>query len=77
MLVVSKEVQIAYANFLSRKGIVQSVLYKYQKWLRFYLDFCHKYQHEIVSKRSLDAFLMKLTEKRQSEQSRNEAKKAV
>jgi integron integrase len=48
-----------------------------QKWLRYYLDFCVKYQHEASSSRSLGAFLVKLTDKRQNAVNRNEAQRAV
>jgi site-specific recombinase XerC len=38
----------------------------YLKWLRFYLDFCAKYRHPPRDSDSLQPFLQKLSEKRQS-----------
>ncbi|MCP4341119.1 MAG: hypothetical protein GY799_20090 [Desulfobulbaceae bacterium] len=73
MLVVSREVRETYSNFLSREGITTKEQYACQKWLRFYLDFCAKYQHEALSPNSLNAFLVKLTEKKQSEPQRHQA----
>ena len=29
----------------------------YRKWLRFYLDFCHKYCHRYVDRESLKQFI--------------------
>jgi integron integrase len=41
------------------------------------LDFCSKYQHDATSSGSLDAYLIKLTEKKQPHQQKNLAQKAV
>ena len=38
----------------------------YRKWLRFYIDFCHKYGHSPTSASSLGPFLSKLASKKQS-----------
>jgi hypothetical protein len=42
-----------------------------------YLDFCSTYQHDATSSGSLDAFLIKLTEKKQPHQQKNLAQRAV
>jgi hypothetical protein len=49
----------------------------YKKWLRYYLDFCKKYQHEYTSSKSLHLFINKLKEKNQSNAQRSQAQKAV
>ncbi len=49
----------------------------YRKWLRFYWDFCHKYQHDVFHSGSLPLFLQKLQDKNQSEQQQKQAKYAV
>jgi len=49
----------------------------YKKWLRFYWDFCHKYQHDILHSNSLLLFLQKLQCKNQSVQQQNQAKHSV
>ena len=38
----------------------------YKKWLRYYLDFCHKYGFELANRQSLPAFQEKLRAKNQS-----------
>ena len=43
----------------------------YKKWLRYYLDFCHKYNHEFSVKKSLAHYINKLKEKSQTDQQQN------
>ena len=49
----------------------------YRKWLRFYLDFCHKYGHPPRAVSSLSPFLAKLASKNQSPDQRQQAALAV
>ena len=49
----------------------------YRKWLRFYLDFCHKYGHSYAGAESLPPFLDKLASKGQSDALRSQAAAAV
>ena len=64
MLVVPTEVRIKYAEFLDKKGIAQKYIYKCQKYLRQYLDFCQKYRYEPATDQGIKAFPQKLTKKR-------------
>ena len=48
-----------------------------RKWLRFYLDFCKKYQHGYADQASLPLFIEKLKSKQQTDLQQNQAKKAV
>jgi len=41
------------------------------------LDFCQKYRHEAATVQGLEAFLLKLAEKRQDVTTRKEAKRAL
>jgi hypothetical protein len=75
MLVVPQAVRDGYGEFLIGKGITHQYQYTYQKWLRFYLDFCGTYQHDATSSGSLDGFLMKLTEKNQPHQQKKSHQK--
>ena len=50
---------------------------EYRKWLRYYLDFCHKYSHPYASVESLPPFLEKLASKNQTEPQRRQAGTAV
>jgi integron integrase len=77
MLAVPTEVRSRYAEFLNKKGIDLKYIYKCQKYLCYYLDFCQKYHHEAATAQGLEAFLLKLAEKRQDVTARKEAKRAV
>ena len=50
---------------------------EYRKWLRFYLDFCNKYNHEYANPASLAPFTEKPASKRQTKAQREQAKRAV
>ena len=49
----------------------------YLKWLRYYLDFCHKYGFNASDPRSLSGFVRKLEEKKQTSAQQEQAGKAV
>ncbi len=66
-----------YTTSLLKKALSEKEGHFYKKWLRFYWDFCHKYQHDVFSSDSLPLFLIKLQTKGQSEQQQNQATQAV
>lgn len=66
-----------FDNLLLNKSFSDKDRAFYKKWLCFYWDFCHKYQHDAFHSRSLPLFLQKLQDKNQSEQQQNQAKQAV
>jgi hypothetical protein len=49
----------------------------YLKWLRYYLDFCHKYGHSESNSQSLPNFIRKLKEKRQTDAQQKQANEAI
>jgi len=49
----------------------------YRKWLRYYLDFCKKYQHGYADIKSLRLFVDKLKSKNQDSFQQDQARKAV
>ena len=49
----------------------------YEKWLRYYLDFCKKYQHPYSDPESLGLFIEKLDGKKQSVSQQAQARQAV
>jgi hypothetical protein len=49
----------------------------YQKWLRYYLDFCQKYHFPPKQRKSLPSFMQKLQEKRQSKVQQEQAAAAI
>ena len=77
MPVLPAEVSVRYAEFLVQKGVAQIYVNKCQRWLRYYLDLCEKYQRETATSRGLDAFLVKLTGKKQNIAIRQEPKRAI
>ena len=77
MLVVSTGVKTGFAEFLVKKGIAQKYIYKCQKYLRYYLDFCQKYRHGSGTLHGLEGFLLELAEKKQDATARKEAQRAV
>ncbi|NNC87025.1 MAG: integron integrase [Akkermansiaceae bacterium] len=55
----------AYLACLESRGVSRCVQWAWRKWLRYYLDFCGKYEHPERDRESLQAFLQKLAEKGQ------------
>ncbi|GAB4367627.1 MAG: integron integrase [Calditrichia bacterium] len=66
-----------YAKLLLQRGIPLHNHNFYQKWLRFYFDFCHKYKHDADNPHSLIPFLKKLKEKNQNSRQINQASHAI
>ena len=54
-----------------------SAHFHYRKWLRYYLDFCLKYDHDPANKESFAPFVQKLKDKNHTEQQREQAFDAV
>jgi len=67
----------AYDAMLAEKGIAKNMHGNYTKWLRFYLDFCHKYHFSNISKLTFSEFHGKLQSKKQSEASCRQAYHAI
>ncbi len=66
-----------FDNLLLNKSLSDKDRALFKKWLHFYWDFCHKYQHDVFHVNSLPLFIQKLQDKRQSVQQQNQAKQAV
>ena len=66
-----------YITLLKENTIPEKYHHYYLKWLRFYLDFCHKYKFDESSSQSIPAFIKKLEEKKQTELSKKQAHKAI
>ena len=49
----------------------------YLKWMRYYLDFCQKYNFKEADKKSLTQFIKKLKAKKQTDQQQNQAFNAL
>ncbi|MBU2455193.1 MAG: integron integrase [Proteobacteria bacterium] len=77
MLKVPLQLQKKYDRLLMNSNVPLSEYSGYKKWLRFYLDFCKKYQHAYIDPQSLSLFINKLKEKNQKDSLRSQAQKAV
>ena len=77
MITISAQFLCQFTTFISHKGISSREQSYYVKWIRFYLDFCHKYNFNMEADKSLPAFMGKLREKKQSEKQRQQARHAV
>jgi hypothetical protein len=77
MLKIPEALQKKYERLLIQNEISADHHSDYKKWLRFYLDFCKKYQHPYANSKSLSLFLAKLEEKKQDKGQQTHAKQAV
>ncbi len=66
-----------FKGLLIKNKIPQRDQYFYLKWLRYYLDFCHKYHLKEYDSQSLPPFINKLEEKRQTAAQEQQAAKAI
>jgi hypothetical protein len=58
-------------------GVPREQWRNYQKWVRFYLHFCHKYCHRPADSKSLKLFIGKLASEGQTAEQRAQAQCAV
>ncbi|MDS4041572.1 MAG: hypothetical protein RKP20_10385 [Candidatus Competibacter sp.] len=77
MLAVFPELARRYEARLAQQNIIAGQRPHYHKWLRYYLDFCHKYNFKPMDRRSLPAFREKLRAKHQPEPLCQQAGQAV
>ncbi|MCI0485087.1 MAG: integron integrase [Blastocatellia bacterium] len=66
-----------FETCLRNKGIPKPQHSDYIKWLRYYLDFCRKYNFPHAQRESLPHFLNKLQEKRQTRAQQQQASEAI
>ena len=67
----------SYQSLLVSKNIPQGYHAHYSKWLRYYLDFCNKYDFNESKPKSLPAFIGKLKEKKQTAVQQKQADLAI
>ena len=77
MLALPPDLARRYATWLARHGVAVEQRPHYNKWLRYYWDFCHKYALESTERQSFPAFREKLRSKHQSDSQRQQAYAAV
>ena len=66
-----------YKMVLINNHIPETDAHLFLKWLRYYLDFCDKYQFEKYSSTSLPRYVEKLKSKGQNLDQQNQANRAI
>jgi integron integrase len=77
MLNLSSALRTEFDTCLRNAAIPKPAYAAYTKWLRYYLDFCHKYHFPHAQQDSLPRFLHKLQEKKQTKAQQQQASHAV
>ena len=62
MIDIPREIRLRFDACLTKEPIPEQFYHFYRRWLRFYFDFCSKYQHDAFSRESLPDFLERKTE---------------
>jgi hypothetical protein len=71
------EIRRNFDSRLAKKKLPARLRSECTKWLRYYLDFCEKYQFDPSDRKSLPHFLKKLQDKNQTERQRKQASYAI
>jgi len=74
---ISQNLLKSYTLFLNKRGVSAGQHKDYQKWLRYYLDFCGKYNHPASNIESHDKFILKLKQKNQTLAQQKQASDAI
>jgi len=77
MIAIPSTLRAPFKERLLEKAIPRKTHWSYIKWLRYYLDFCEKYDFPDADKESLAPFLQKLKEKNQTKEQQQQAVDAV
>lgn len=77
MFTVPEEILTRFSRRLAHESINEKVRPFYRKWLRYYFDFCRKYQHDLSSRKSLAPVIDKLKEKIQPDNLCRQSERAV
>ncbi len=67
----------AFRDHLRQAGVPDAELQSYQKWARYFLDFCQRHGHQPSDPASIAPFIDKLAAKGQPPSARAQAKQAV
>ena len=77
MIKTPEGLQKKYSVLLINSDVSPDLYKHFRKWLRYYLDFCQKYQQPYADENSLLLFLEKLKQKNQPADQRDQAQKAI
>lgn len=73
MIQISQGLLQQFDKLLDDEHVLLDKRKYYKKWLRYYFDFCLKYEHVPEKPESLPAFINKLREKKQSRPQQKQA----
>ena len=77
MLQIPQDINNKFNLLLDNREIPKSEHYSFGKWLRYYFDFCKKYNHSESKEESLSHFVKKLQAKHQSSNQQKQASYAI
>ena len=77
MIQIHPKIREQFDTLLLQKNILKNHHPDYRKWLRYYLDFCNKYNYDNLKKESLPHFIKKLRNKKQTITQQRQAYHAV
>ncbi len=77
MISIPSEISVRFNSALAKHRITKEHQNHYRKWLRYFLDFCLKYNFQSIQPESLQNFLRKLEEKNQTREQQKQASHAV
>ena len=77
MLQIPPKIRAQFDTMLIEKNIPKSAHADYRKWLRYYLDFCHKYHFDNSKKESLTCFIKKIRDERQTSGQQKQVQQAI
>lgn len=77
MIDIPVNIGARYEQKLAQEKVPLAYLGFYNKWMRFFWDFCHKYGHKTAEPESLPLFIEKLKAKKQSAAYQRQAHHAV
>ena len=74
---LNPQLKTLFETLLDKRGVPLKIRFHYEKWLRYYLDFCPKYNYNRSKRETSYHFIEKLKEKRQTEQQQKQASHAI
>ena len=60
MIIPPSNIQKIYQSILDKSSVLKTLHIYYNKWFRYYWDFCHKYDKPVDDQNSLTLFTNKL-----------------
>ena len=77
MIQIHPKIREQFDTLLLQKNILKNLHADYRKWLRYYLDFCNKYNYDKLKKESLSHFIKKLRNKNHAINQQRQAHHAI